>query len=235
MATLEEQYWDQRYIEEGTSGEGSIGEKGDFKWSIIDKHVPILQSVVDVGCGDLSFWAKRDCNDYTGIDISKSIVERNRILRPDWEFIWSNAETSIEGLTKDTVFCFDVLFHIMNDETYHEILENLTHYSRNHIFIYTWIRRPFQKTRLIKRLLEAVVKFKPFRAIRLLKRILLSDLNTDGEYQYYRPLERDIGIFEEKGYRLAEIARHPDKIGAMYVFERGGACSCPDSPEIIVY
>ncbi len=220
MTTVEEEHWDQRYIDDGTSGAGSIGDYRDLKWSIIDKYVPILQSVVDVGCGDLSFWERRDCVNYTGIDISATIIERNRILRPDWEFIWSNAETRVEGLSKETVFCFDVLFHIMNDESYLKILENLTQYSRNYIFIYTWINSPFQKTRLMKRLFTAVTKFKLFSVIRLVKRILSNNLTTDGEYQYFRPLERDFWIFEEKGYRLVDMVRHRDNIGAMYVFAR---------------
>ena len=117
MTSVEEQYWDQRYIDDGTSGSGSIGDYRDFKWGIIDRYAPFLQSVVDVGCGDISFWERRDCIDYTGIDISGTIIKRNRILRPDWEFLRSNAETRIEELSKSTVFCFDMLFHIMNDET----------------------------------------------------------------------------------------------------------------------
>jgi len=218
MTAVEKQYWDQRYIDDGTSGAGSIGDYRDFKWSIIDKHVSYLQSVVDVGCGDISFWENRDCENYTGIDFSKTIVERNRILRPDWEFICSNAETRIEKLSKNTVFCFDVLFHIMNDKTYLKTLENLTEYSRNHIFIYTWINNPFRKKRLMKRLYTAVIKLKPFRVVELVKKILSKNEDSDGKYQYFRPLERDLGLFEEKGYELVEIVRHPDKIGAMYVF-----------------
>ena len=218
MAAIEEQYWDQRYIDDGTSGAGSIGDYRNFKWGIIDRYVPFLQSVVDVGCGDISFWERRDCIDYTGIDISRTIIKRNRILRPDWEFLQSNAETRIEKLSKSTVFCFDMLFHIMNDKTYLKVLENLIAYSRNHIFIYTWINNPFRKTRLLKRLFTAVIKFKPFRAIELMKKILSKTPNTDGKYQSFRPLERHIWLFEEKGFQLVEIVRHPDNIGAMYVF-----------------
>ena len=73
MTTVEEQYWDQRYIAGGTSGAGSIGDDRDFKWNVVDRHVLFLQSVVDVGCGELSFWEGRDCEDYTGIDISKNL------------------------------------------------------------------------------------------------------------------------------------------------------------------
>ena len=220
MTTVEEQNWDQRYIDNGTSGAGSIGDYRDFKWSIIYKHVPFLRSVVDVGCGDISFWEGKDCENYTGIDISKTIIERNRILRLDWEFIWSNAETRIEGLSKDTVFCFDMLFHIMNKETYIKILENLIYYSRNYIFIYTWINNPLRKTRRMKRLFTAVTNFKLFWAIELVKKILSKNKNTDGKYQYFRPLERDIWLFEEKGFKLDEVVRHHDNIGAMYVFKK---------------
>ena len=218
MTTVEEQYWDLRYLDNKTSGNGSIGDYRKFKWSIIDKYVPFLRSVVDVGCGDLSFWGERDCEDYTGIDISKTIIEKNRILRPDWEFLWSNAEKKIEGLSKNTVFCFDMLFHVMNNDSYYRILENLCYYSREYIFIYTWINNPFQKSRLIKRLFQTFPKLKLFKTIELMKKIISKNKYSDGKYQYYRNLENELGVFKKKGFDLIETIQHTDNIGAMYIF-----------------
>ncbi|MFX0141044.1 MAG: hypothetical protein ACFFDN_45820, partial [Candidatus Hodarchaeota archaeon] len=109
MEYIEEQYWEQRYFSGGTSGPGSIGEEKAWKWSLIDQFVPDLNHVIDVGCGDLSFWEGRDCADYVGIDISKTIIEKNIKKRPKWQFIHTNAEKRIDGLKKEVVFCLDVL------------------------------------------------------------------------------------------------------------------------------
>ncbi len=44
---------------------------------------------------------------------------------------------------------------------------------------------------------------------------------TDGKYQYYRSLEKDLETFEKGGFDLIEVVKHPDTIGAMYVFKKG--------------
>ena len=75
-----EKYWNKRYANGLTSGDGSIGCLKDFKWGIIDKYVGDIsqKSVIDVGCGDLSFWEGKDCDEYTGIDISNVVIEHNK-------------------------------------------------------------------------------------------------------------------------------------------------------------
>ena len=220
MSSLEEQYWEQRYSSGGTSGKGSIGDDRAYRWRAIDKYIPYLRSVLDVGCGDLSFWEERDCKDYTGIDISKTIIERNRILRPDWEFICANAATRIEGLTKEVVFCFDIIYHIMDEKTYLNTLKNLCHYSTDYIFINTWINNPFSFKQKVKKLLIAISGVKVRKAISSLKRIFNNNKITDGKYQYYRLVENVIRIFKKNGFQLLSIEETPDENVATYVFAR---------------
>ena len=216
----EELFWDQRYLEGGSSGLGSIGNVRDFKWSIIDIYIPRLNGVVDVGCGDLSFWEGRDCEDYTGIDISKTIIEKNKILRPDWNFICANAEKRINGLRKDAVFCFDVLFHIMNEETYIQVLNNLCYYSKEYIFIYTWVYNPFERHRKIKRFFKALFTFNVGKILVALKQVFSNSTVSDCKYQYFRLLENDFKIFRNNGFDLVESLKYTDDIGALYVFKK---------------
>ena len=86
--------------------------------------------MVDVGCGDLSFWVERDCEDYVGIDISSTVIEKNREERPKWQFMYANAKDRVEGLRKETVLCMDLLFHVMDEDSFIKILDNLCHYSK---------------------------------------------------------------------------------------------------------
>jgi 2-polyprenyl-3-methyl-5-hydroxy-6-metoxy-1,4-benzoquinol methylase len=220
-----EGYWDERYASGGESGSGSIGPSRTWKLDVIDCFLPQIDHVIDVGCGDLSFWEGRSCKHYTGIDISKAIIEKNREKRPDWNFIVSPAETHVEGLKSECVFCLDVLFHIMNDKTFIAVLNNLCRYATKYIIIYTWIRNPLTKS-LFKRnmlnILAGVVK----RNTRLIRDslhtlyILSITPYTDGKYQYFRPLEEYTQIFERNGFKLAKKRENPDKFGALFIFKQ---------------
>ena len=75
---MEKEWWERRYAEGRTSGKGSIGRGRAWKWSIIDEFTPEIPSLVDVGCGDLSFWEARFSKSYIGIDIAENIIEENR-------------------------------------------------------------------------------------------------------------------------------------------------------------
>jgi hypothetical protein len=138
-----EEYWEKRYRDGGKSGQGSVGMARDWKWSVIQKHVPQVEDVVDVGCGDLSFWEGRTCERYIGIDISPHIIRRNSEKRPDWAFVARPAEKRLP-LRGRVVLCLDVLFHILDDETAMGIMENLCEYSSEWVIIHAWWRNPFE-------------------------------------------------------------------------------------------
>ena len=77
------EYWNERYASGGTSSTGSIGTSKKWKWRVIDCFIPKIDHVIDVGYGDLSFWEGRDSKYYTGIDVSKTVIEENQKKRPD--------------------------------------------------------------------------------------------------------------------------------------------------------
>ena len=195
--TPEEAYWETRYSQGLNSGAGSGGEERDWKWKAITKLVPemtyaLFQSVVDVACGDLRFWEGRiGPEEYVGIDISKTIVEENRRKQPNWDFIWSPAERRIEGLKAPVVLCMDLLFHIMDDDRFEAILENLCYYSSRYILIHTWIVNPLGNR-------------EPY---------------TDGEYMTFRRFEDYFPLFEKNGFSNQTISNNPNGVGALYFFD----------------
>ena len=75
---MEEKYWNNRYELGGTSGPGSISINRDWKWKIIQKYCNDPNDIIDVGCGDLSFWDGKNCANYIGIDISESYIEMTK-------------------------------------------------------------------------------------------------------------------------------------------------------------
>ena len=160
-----DEYWETRYskgIHGGKSGPGSVGENRTWKWSIIDRFIDVKEAdVLDIGCGDLSFWEGRTCKSYLGLDFSPTIIQRNKLRNPEWKFIQGDASVN-HNFQADIVFCFDMLFHIMSDDVYFDILRNLSKWTNKWLFIYTWHERYF------------------------------NDEPTDGKYQYFRPLQKHL-------------------------------------------
>jgi len=185
------EYWDKRYQIGGTSGYGSVGPIRDKKWSIINQFLPIVNHIIDVGCGDLSFWEGKDCNDYTGIDLSPTVIEQNRKARPKWVFKCQNASERIEGLSNCYVFCLDLLYHIMNDNEYLAIIENLCSYSKLFLFVYTLIENPY------------------------------GERKTDGIYQKYRDFNLDLKTFEKNGFKLISVQKCQPWAAMHVFFNRG--------------
>lgn len=199
---VEKAWWERRYGRGGVSGPGSVGRGRAWKWSIIEKHVPILGSVVDVACGDLTFWKGRSCKTYLGIDIACNIIAKNRVKRPAWRFICANAAEKQTAKGR-VVLCLDLLFHIMNTEDFTSILGNLCSYSTEWIFIYTWSVNPFT---------EGPNKEK-WRD--------LGKTVSDDKFQYYRPLREYMDIFESRGFRLVEAVFPPwGGVGELFVFRK---------------
>ncbi len=210
-----EGYWEKRYSGGGTSGPGSVGEHREWKWKVIDEVVGPLHSVVDVGCGDLSFWGARDCEKYVGIDASETIISRNRVRRPSWRFICAPAEIR-QDVIGETALCMDVLFHILDDDKYDLILSNLASYSTHWLVVSTWYQNPFSENRTgVFVALVRQGKVEP--AIRF----AFSDSTTDFTYQKYRAFESHLQALEDSGFRLIRTAKHPPCNG-LYIFSNEG-------------
>jgi hypothetical protein len=212
-------YWETRYKLGGTSGPGSVGREREWKWSVISKYIGEgkIQSALDLGCGDLSFWEGRDIpSAYMGIDVSETIVERNQKL---WgsRFICSSGDKYYALPKCQVVLCLDVLFHIMDEETYVGILQNLVRYSSEWIFVYTWSDNPFEHLRLrLKLSAYSALRGRIFDAPKR-----LADKSSDGRYERYRRFEEYLEIFEAAGFSL--VSREKDvtnAFGSMYVFQK---------------
>jgi hypothetical protein len=210
-------YWETRYKLGGTSGPGSIGKLQKWKWSVIEKYVQEIVSVIDVGCGDLSFWKGRPIPlSYYGIDISKTIVERNSETYGP-RFICSSADKYVALPKAELVLCLDVLFHIIDEDAFVGILQNLTRYSSSWIFVYTWAQNPFESLKM--RLKLSAMSVSKGRLLDALKRI--GDKSSDGLYEKYRDFRRYFSLFEEAGFSLRCQANDSlDKIGTMYIFQK---------------
>jgi SAM-dependent methyltransferase len=131
------EYWETRYATdpERGSGKGSRGRHLNRKRRLLDQVISEVRpaSILDVGCGDLEVVADISFSGtYTGIDLSPTILERNRALRPDWNFIAGDfVELARQGgLEADLVICLDVLIHQIDADTYREFVRELVNVTR---------------------------------------------------------------------------------------------------------
>ena len=137
-------FWEERYKRGGTSGKGSVGGYRKWKWKVIDKFVNIKdKSVLDVGCGDLSFLKKQKFALYLGLDYSPTIIKKNREKRPDlWFECVDVIENNIELGRFQVVLCMDLLFHIMTEDGFKNLLRNLNRWTGDYLFVVNWCKNP---------------------------------------------------------------------------------------------
>jgi SAM-dependent methyltransferase len=147
----EYEFWDNRYRLGGDSGKGSTGIWRKWKWRIIEGFVRIEdKSVLDVGCGDLQFVKGKKFKSYMGIDISPFIIGKHQRMKSkhperfeDWAFFVCDATTSPPMTQADVVLCMDLLFHIMDDTRFAQLLDNLNIWAGEWLFVIGWSKNPF--------------------------------------------------------------------------------------------
>lgn len=115
-------FWDDRYRSEAWlgSGPGSRGVAAHYKADLLRQVLGSnpIRSVMDIGCGDLCWilahgqapaWLADV--DYTGIDISEVIVQRNARVYPRGRYLVHDLVHEVPGSRADLTLCFDVLLH----------------------------------------------------------------------------------------------------------------------------
>lgn len=215
MTSKDTAYWNSRYGMGGTSGAGSIGLIRDWKWSVIEKYVTDLDDFIDIGCGDREFWKGRSASKYVGVDLSSVLIERHKPQYPEFRFVCAGGEERLEGLHAKVVLCLDMLFHVLDDAAYSAILENLAHYSRDWIFIYTWRTNPFATFGGRIGLLRA-------RQFSRFLRSFVSVIVDDGLYQKYRKFNSYYPVIQNQGFELIAVEENVtlEPHGAMWVFRK---------------
>lgn len=175
--TKEEAYWNARYAQGQTSGAGSYGEGLRRKLKALEA-IPDVSSVLEIGCGDFNFGKhvmfqyKLPMEHYTGYDISKVILERNRGFYP--KCTWLN-EFPNQGA--DLLLCVDVLFHVLDDSTNEQLLDNLSKLWTKYLVVTGYEK---EQTGLSQHLTGR--KFDPSRFGTPLVREIVED---DGELRIY--------------------------------------------------
>jgi len=76
-------YWENRYKQNGNSGAGSYGILATFKSTVINNFIKEhdIKSIIDYGVGDGNQLKLFDFKhiQYTGLDVSKTIIDKCKV------------------------------------------------------------------------------------------------------------------------------------------------------------
>ena len=174
-------YWDAHYRNGGASGAvEDYRRTAERKRAIIQRYITLgKDSVLDLGCGDLRFWDNIPLDDwYLGVDISQTVIERNREKYPDARF--DTRPIADNRWRADAVVCFDVLYHIMDDDEYQRTINNITESAKRYAFVGTWVFNPLNG--ILPRLMRLKATGHLEQGVN----------TTDGYHQTYRRFEDSI-------------------------------------------
>ena len=132
-------YWETRYRIGGHSGEGSRGESATYKAQVLNAFLAChgIRSVIEFGCGDGYQLQMLKIGEYTGIDVSETILARCRKLfasDPTRKFI---SVDNYRGERADLAMSLDVIFHLVEDAIYDQYLARLFAAGERYVIIYS--------------------------------------------------------------------------------------------------
>lgn len=139
------QYWEQRYRIGESSGVGSYGRLAEYKASVLNRFFAEhnIHKVADFGCGDGNQLRLLKCPEYLGLDVSPAAVEQCRALyrrdRTKTFLVDSGPEAiaKVREFGPELTMSLDVIYHLVEDETYERYLANLFDVSSRYVVIYS--------------------------------------------------------------------------------------------------
>ena len=135
-------YWERRYERGGNSGAGSYNRLAEFKAEIINKFVKEneIDSVVEWGCGDGNQLSLAEYPHYVGIDVAQQAVNLCQDKFKDdknKQFIWSGSPGFFYDKKADLALSLDVIYHLVEDETFDLYMRQLFESSKKFVCIYS--------------------------------------------------------------------------------------------------
>jgi SAM-dependent methyltransferase len=135
-------YWEDRYKNNETSGDGSYGKLAIFKGNIIYNFIKEydVKSILDLGCGDgnqLKYYNTTNIN-YIGVDPSSTIINKlKEIYKNDKNKKFIILDKNFNTKAELTLSC-DVLFHLINLNIWEKHIDNLFNISTKYVIIYAY-------------------------------------------------------------------------------------------------
>ena len=133
-------FWENRYRVGGTSGSGSYGRLAEFKAEILNEFVrrQEIHTVIEFGCGDGAQLELAAYPEYVGVDVAEGAIDRcsTRFAHdPTKRFYLPQALPQNVG-TFDLALSLDVIYHLVEDDTFNSHMRWLFTRSQRYVAIY---------------------------------------------------------------------------------------------------
>lgn len=134
-------YWDDRYRNGRNSGNGSYGKLAEFKANTVNAFIAErkIEKVIEFGCGDGNQLAMFNVPHYIGVDVSPIVVAkcRQRFEVDLGKNFLTTDEFSKCPCSAELVLSLDVIFHLVEDDVYHDYMERLFSAAEKFCIIYS--------------------------------------------------------------------------------------------------
>lgn len=137
------EFWNSIYLAGGTSGTGSYNRLADFKAEIVNAFLEEkqIQTVAEIGCGDGNQLSLIHYPHYVGIDVSRVIVEKDRLKFQDYSnYCFYHSLTERERYIHqrfDMTISMDVIFHLLEEDVFRAYMDDLFTMADKYVVIYS--------------------------------------------------------------------------------------------------
>lgn len=133
------EYWQQRYESGGNSGAGSYNELAEFKANVLNCFVKdnTIDTVLEYGCGDGNQLKLAKYPSYIGYDVSAKVISHCANMFSDDETKQFKLMHEYRGEVADLTLSLDVIYHLIEDDTFNSYMERLFSSSRRFVIIYS--------------------------------------------------------------------------------------------------
>jgi SAM-dependent methyltransferase len=134
-----QKYWEERYAVGWNSGMGSYNKFAQFKAEVINQFVidHNVESVIEFGCGDGQQLALFRFRKYLGFDVSPTAIQLCRKKFNNDETKKFSLTEEYAGETADLSLSLDVIYHLVEDETFNKYMKTLFSASNHFVIIYS--------------------------------------------------------------------------------------------------
>lgn len=137
--TNSKDYWINRYKKGGNSGAGSYKKLAQFKAEVINDFVKKknIQTVIEMGSGDGNQLEYFEFPSYIGFDISDVIINKCKAKFANDKSKQFLRIDQVSGHSADMVMSLDVIYHLIEDETYQHYMNTVFELSNQYVIIYS--------------------------------------------------------------------------------------------------
>lgn len=132
-------YWEDRYSAGGDSGAGSYHKFAEYKGQILNDFVREkgIETVIEFGCGDGNQLGYFQFGNYLGFDVSETAVRLCRDKYPNDPARAFRTMDRYAGEMAELTLSLDVIYHLVEDEVYHNHMQMLFSAAEKYVAIYS--------------------------------------------------------------------------------------------------